>query len=311
MSRSVARHANLKAASSAVVFDIQRFSVHDGPGIRTTVFFKGCSLDCDWCQNPESKSARPELSYSAKRCIDCGNCRGVCPNDALAETREGRVDWSRCVHCGVCDESCPSGALTMIGRPLSADALLEEVSRDQAFYRSSGGGVTLSGGEPVLHWRFLLGFLPLLRAADLHVLLQTAGNYAWCCLEPLLPWIDEIYFDWKLPDPIAYRRYTHRQAQHPFDNLARLITAGVPTTVRMPVIPSVNDTRESVITSARALASLGVDRITLLKVHALWEAKLARLDPRRRRVLPLTTAIDWSGVKHGFADNGVTANGPF
>jgi pyruvate formate lyase activating enzyme len=183
-------------APAATIFDVQRFSVHDGPGIRTVVFFKGCSLRCRWCQNPEGIRPAPELAYFEDRCLaGCAACLTACEKRALGPSRAGRVAFDRCSACGDCLPPCPSGALRIAGREVGTGELLAEVLRDQTFYRSSGGGLTLSGGEPVLQSEFLQAFLPAAKNAGLHVVLETAGHYPFSLLEPLLPHLDLVLFD--------------------------------------------------------------------------------------------------------------------
>jgi pyruvate formate lyase activating enzyme len=271
------------AAPRALVFDVQRFSIHDGPGIRTVVFFKGCSLDCAWCQNPEAVEPRPELAYHAERCLpDCDACLPACGEQALRPQRAGRVDFARCTACGDCAIACPAQALTLVGRLVTPADLLEEVRRDQAFYASSGGGLTLSGGEPLLQAGFLAHFLPLTRAAGLHVAVETSGNYPFARLEPLLPLIDLILFDLKLADPRRHARHTGRDNRLVLATLRGLLARGAPLQVRMPVVPGTNTGADDLTAMAELLCDLGLRRLVLLPYNHLWEAKLPRLATSRR-----------------------------
>lgn len=261
-----------------LVFDVQRFSLHDGPGIRTTVFFKGCSLRCRWCQNPESLRPVPELMFSSSRCLpDCRLCESVCPRDALAPWSTTPIDWDRCDHCGQCPAVCPSGALRMVGRYYSPEELAELCLADRSYFVSSGGGVTLSGGEPVLQSPFLQALLPLLKQQGVHILLQTAGHYARRMLEPLLPFLDAVYFDLKAGNDAGYRQWTGGDAAHVLDNLAWLAGQAANLTVRMPIVPGMNSDRSTLAAVAQQLRTVGFGEITLLPYHALWEAKLAGL----------------------------------
>ncbi len=264
----------------ATVFDIQRFCVHDGPGIRTVVFFKGCSLNCSWCQNPESLRRRPEVTFFAESCIDCFECEAACPQDAILREAE-RVDWGRCDHCGSCAATCPADSLREVGWTYGAEELTTLCLRDKAFARASGGGVTLSGGEPVLQSDFLREFLPLLAQGGLPVLLETAGHYPWRLLEPLLPSLDTIYFDYKLPDSAAYRTHTGQGSERILENLGRLVRSGFDVQVRMPMLPGLNEHPDQIATACRALRGVGVERVHLLEYNALWEAKLPRLSVSR------------------------------
>jgi pyruvate formate lyase activating enzyme len=267
---------------TATVFDVQRFSIHDGPGIRTVVFFKGCALACEWCHNPEALNAAPELTYSEHRCLEgCSLCTDVCPEDAIRADRVARVDFTRCTACGDCADVCPTKALRLIGRPMTAGELLGEAVKDRPFYRASGGGITLSGGEPVLHGAFLREFLPLAKAASLHVAVETSAAYPFARIEPLLPHLDLVLFDLKVVDPARHERYTARDNRQILHNLAELVRRRVPLEVRMPVVPERNTDARNLAAIARLLADLGVGSLTLLPYNHLWEAKLPRLATTR------------------------------
>ncbi|MCK6555114.1 glycyl-radical enzyme activating protein [Candidatus Binatia bacterium] len=270
------------AAPVATVFDIQRFSIHDGPGIRTVIFFKGCSLACSWCQNPEAIRPRPEMAYYEDRCIPgCSACRDACPEHALGAERKGRLDFSRCTVCGLCVPACPADALRIVGSEITVAALLEAVLRDRPFYEASGGGVTLSGGEPVLHAPFLREFLPAARAAGLHIVIETAGCYPPRLLDDLLPFLDAVLFDLKVVDAEAHRRFTTRDNAPIIGNLEQILRGPVPVTVRMPVVPGYNTAAADIAAAAALLRRLGVRELTLLRYNHLWEAKLPRLDGAR------------------------------
>lgn len=266
-----------------IVFDVQRFSVHDGPGVRTVVFFKGCGLACEWCQNPEALRAAPELAYYADRCLPgCRECLPTCEPHALRDERDRRVDFALCTACGACVEACPAAALRLVGEARGVEDLLAELLRDRPFYESSGGGVTFSGGEPVLHAAFLGELLPRLRREGVHVAIETSGRYAWPMLEGLLPWVDLVLFDVKVMDPDEHRRLTRHGNAEIHDNLRRVLASGVPVEVRMPVVPGRNTAGDNVEATARFLGGLGVPSLTLLPYNPLWEAKLPRIGTERR-----------------------------
>jgi pyruvate formate lyase activating enzyme len=280
MLRSAASTEN--GAVQAMIFDVQRFSIHDGPGIRTVVFFKGCGLRCAWCHNPEAVRHPPELAYYQERCLSgCRDCVGVCPEDAIADRRNNRVRFDRCTACGDCIDVCPADALVRVGREIEAGDLLEEVARDRSFFDASGGGVTLSGGEPFLQGAFLRRFLPLAKDARLHVAVETGGSCSFAVIESLIPYIDLVLFDVKLMDAVAHECFTGTRNEKVHANLTRLVESGVPLVVRMPVVPEVNSGEENVAATARFLRRLGIREIQLLPYNHLWEAKLPRLATER------------------------------
>lgn len=292
--------------NEATVFDVQRFSIHDGPGIRTVVFFKGCSLQCRWCQNPEGIHAKPELAVYTYRCLGadaCGECVAECPRDAIKVAETVSVDRSRCDACGACPAVCPAEALRMVGQRWSVEALVEACLRDRAYAEASGGGVTFSGGEPVLHSEFLRQLLPVLRSHGMHLLLQTAGNYSWKRLAPLLPLLDEVYFDWKVPFG-DYPEYTGQDATRILDNLRRLVRERIPVTVRMPLVAAANTTTAQIAEIADTLMTSGVHELTLLQYHGLWEAKLSALDTHQAP-MGAQTPVDARRVAADFAAHGV------
>ncbi len=265
-------------SATATIFDVQRFSVHDGPGIRTVVFLKGCGLRCAWCHNPEAVDRAPELAYYQDRCLEgCRDCIDICAEDAIVDRREQRVLFDRCTVCGDCVDVCPADALVRIGREVSPEALLDEVSRDRSFYAASGGGVTLSGGEPFLQATFLRRFLPLARDERLHVAVETSGSCSFDIIEPLLPYIDLVLFDLKLMDAAEHEHFTGSRNEKIHTNLARLVERGAPLVVRMPVVPGINCGEENVAAAARFLDQLAIRDVQLLPYNHLWEAKLPRL----------------------------------
>ena len=268
--------SNVAPKTSAVLFDIQRFSLQDGPGIRTTVFIKGCPLRCLFCQNPESQDVRPEVAFFAERCQGFQDCAPACPRGAIIPGDE-RVDRARCVPCHECAAACPAGALRLIGQEWTVEHLVEEALRDQDHFRDSGGGVTLSGGEPMLQWPFLLELLPHLRAHHVHVLLETCGHFGWEAMERVLPLLDAIYFDLKHLDPALHRDLTGKDNRLILDNFAALARRPVELQARMPVIPGRNDSRQNVLATAAFLRAHGKPSIHCLPYHNLGEAKLGRI----------------------------------
>lgn len=293
---------------NAVIFDIQRFSLHDGPGIRTTVFFKGCPLSCQWCQNPESRDPGPEMAFYAESCQGCLSCRQVCPREAILEGDTARIEFSRCDACGQCVPACPTKSLRQIGQEWSPDRLVEEVVKDRDFFQDSGGGVTLSGGEPVLQQGFLKECLPGLKEQGIHINLETAGKYPWERLAGLLDHLDLIFFDLKHMDDASHKVLTGASNQTILENFTRLAGEGTPLTARMPLIPGMNDAPENLRATARFLRTQGQDTIHLLKHHNLGEAKLPRIkSPLEPLGLPRLGDEDYDQILATFAREGIHA----
>jgi pyruvate formate lyase activating enzyme len=250
------------------VFDIRRGSLDDGPGIRTTVFFKGCPLACTWCHNPESFSPESQLSFSPEWCIgdDCGSCGAVCP-EGKRETGTAVAPGSPdCSGCRRCILVCPTGARREIGRVYSLDDLCTLLLRDVPYYRSSGGGVTLSGGEPTLHHDYVAELLAKLKKEGVHTVLQTCGDFS---IDPfcrdLLPLLDMIFFDVKLVNARLHRRYTGRDNETILANLCGLASrAPERLVVRVPLVPGITATQDNLIAIARILRDLGLDGWELL-----------------------------------------------
>lgn len=256
------------------IFDIQRFAVHDGPGIRTTVFFKGCSNRCGWCHNPESLQTMPQLQYFPHRCVGCGACAAVCPQHAHILGEAHVLDRLRCVECGACAKVCNAQALVMIGRTYTLEEVLETALADEAYYKTSGGGVTLSGGEPVLQRDFAAALLRRLKELGIHTCLETAGNYPYSLLEPLAPYLDLVLFDLKAWSEEVYRVHIGGDKTRILDTLLHLDDTGVPIIVRTPVVGSVNDCAEEIEAIARFAGGLKhLRHYQLIPYHALGKSK--------------------------------------
>ena len=261
------------------VVDVQRFSLHDGPGIRTTVFFKGCVLRCAWCHNPEALRREPEMAFHAERCAGERRCAAACPRGAILTAPDRRIDFASCDACGRCADACGHAALRVIGRRYTVEALVAEIAKDRDYFAESGGGVTLSGGEPTLHGAYLAALLPRLAAERIHVVLQTCGLFHWEQVAALLPWIGLVQFDLKHMDSAAHARLTGAGNERILDNFARLVASGAAVEPRMPVIPGLNDDPENLRATARFLARHGHHTLHCLPYHDLGEAKLRRLAP--------------------------------
>ena len=260
---------------SGRVASIIRFATQDGPGIRTTVFLKGCPLTCVWCHNPETISPAPELGYIARRCIGCGECARVCPQGAHT-IADGHHSFDRdlCVACGACVEACLGNALTLYGRKMTAAEVLATVLEDRTFYEQSGGGMTLSGGEPLLQADFCAELLAMAKREGLHTAVDTCGMVPWEAFKAVLPVTNLFLFDLKQMDPELHRRYTGSDNAQILANLRRLSEAGAAIEIRIPLIPGVNDDERFLRAAGELLRGLeGIRAVRLLPFNALSHSK--------------------------------------
>jgi pyruvate formate lyase activating enzyme len=274
---------------TGIIFDIQRYSLHDGPGLRTNVFLKGCGLNCWWCSNPEGKRPLPEIAFFESECFLCGDCIKVCSPLAINITGEKLIwDPSKCNACGHCIPVCPSRALRLLGEEMSASRVVDEVLRDRVFFQSHGG-LTLTGGEPALQPDFSREILKLAKAAGVHTAIETCGSVHRIHLELLLPFLDLILFDIKHLDLEMHLRMTGRDNRLIIDNLHFLLEKGVNLTIRIPVIPGFNADDASFREIARFIGTLNrrID-IHLLSYHNLGRNKYAALgQPYKMENTPL------------------------
>jgi pyruvate formate lyase activating enzyme len=262
-----------------LIFDIRHFSMEDGPGIRTTVFFKGCPLSCVWCQNLESQKSEAEIAFYADLCIGCGDCKSVCPENAVDLDDVQRIDRDACTACGCCAEACPTMALKLVGKYYSQQALVEILMRDRNFYLTSGGGITFSGGEPTVHIDYLSQVLKALKLRQVHVTLQTAGVFdIGAFRKQVLPWVDLIQFDIKLIDPKKHFLWTGADNASILGNFADLFKE-VPDKIlpRIPMIPGITATPENIQGIASFLKLQGCTRCDFLPYNPTGKTKWVAL----------------------------------
>jgi pyruvate formate lyase activating enzyme len=264
-----------------LVTNIQGYSIHDGPGIRTVVFFKGCGLKCRWCSNPECISPFPELAFFNTLCTRCGKCANICPNDALiCETEQlPKINREKCKGCGKCSTACYYGALKIYGQSMSVDEVFKAVVGDKMFYQSSGGGVTVSGGEPLLHAEFVRALFEKCRKAGIHCAIETAGQAEEGALHEVLPYTDYVLFDLKHQNSDKHHQYTGKSNDLILSNARIAASSGVETLFRIPLIPGINDNSQNIQETADFLSGLEKKalRIEIMPYHRLGKGKYESL----------------------------------
>lgn len=266
-------------AQSLLVMEIERFAVQDGPGIRTAVFLKGCEMRCPWCANPESQRRAVLLMHDGTACVRCGACARACPSGAVAFAA-GEVpvfDRARCNACAACARVCPAGAITYSGTWMTPEQIMQTVLRDKDYYAASGGGLTLSGGEPLLWGAALLPLLAMCRENAVSVAVETCGQFPPEHLPPLLPYLGLLLFDVKHADAEKLGRVAGGHSETILENLDAAVAFGVPVTVRIPVIPDFNHTQAEMAEIFRLIKAHGVRQAELLPYHTLGKNKYAKL----------------------------------
>lgn len=278
-----------------LVLELKGNSLDDGPGIRTAVFFKGCPLRCIWCHNPESKSIEAELSVSLADCIGCGTCRKVCPNGAADPAKPGIVDRSKCVRCFACTESCPPKALQRAGKEMTIEEIVKKCAADKPFYEVSGGGVTLSGGEPTMFTEWAGELARRLTEEGMKVHIETCGMFDYSKVrEKLLPYVSSIYMDVKIIDRDAHKKYCGVYNDVILDNFRRLVKdsaeMGFTFTPRTPLIPGITDTDANLTSIMQLYKETGVTKTELLPYNPTWYGKTEKLG--------VSVPAELEGIKH-------------
>lgn len=261
------------------IFNIERYAIHDGPGIRTTVFFKGCPLHCWWCHNPEGQCSRPELIYRETRCVGCGECMRNCTRRALyLLSQHVALNRESCNVCGVCAQVCPSDALSVVGKEVSVDEMIKEIERDRVFYDESEGGVTFSGGEPLLQPSFLNAMLDECKERGIHAALDTSGYASQHVIDEIRSKVDLFLYDIKIMDAKKHRKYTGVSNRLILRNLERLAKNGSNIVVSLPIIPGINDDEENILKTGKFISSLpGTKQVSLLPYHRAGADKYKNL----------------------------------
>lgn len=271
------------------VFDIQRFSIHDGPGIRTTVFLKGCPLSCLWCHNPESRDTRPEIFFTPDRCVGCGFCVGACVHSGHhIENGIHSYDRSACIRCGACTRECYPQALEVTGKEMTVEQVLAEVIKDQPFYENSGGGLTLSGGEPMMQFEFTRAMLQAAKASGLHTCMETSGYAITERMLAVQPLIDLFLYDIKETDPAKHRQYTGVDNDRILANLRALHAAGCAIFLRLPIVPGLNDRPDHFDNAAQLTRELpNLRGVEIMPYHRLGISKQTRLGTSAESILDI------------------------
>lgn len=261
------------------IFDIQRYSINDGPGIRTTIFFKGCPLSCLWCDNPESQSPFPQLLFYPSLCARCYQCAAVCPTQATTVGGDGaiQIDRDKCISCGKCTTVCSAEARVISGKLMKVEDVIEIVKKDSLFYRNSGGGVTASGGEPTSQPQFLKELLIRCHQCGFHTAMETCGYVPWETLEGFLEHVDLFLYDIKHMNPHRHKELTGVDNTLILENARRLAAKKKQLIIRFPLIPGYNDSIENLEATKRFVYELGVEKLDLVPYHQLGISKYQRL----------------------------------
>lgn len=290
-----------------IIFNIQKFSIHDGPGIRTTVFLKGCPLKCKWCSNPESQLEKIQVLYDHSKCIQCQRCVNICPQKAISMLSEHiHIDFNKCIGCLACVNNCPAKALSHEGEYKKVSDIVDVCLQDKDFYEESGGGVTISGGEGMSQPQFLKTLINELKKHDLHIAIETTGHVSSQIFQELASQLDLLLFDVKHYDSKKHYEGTHVDNNLIISNLKWAVEHGINVLVRIPVIPDFNATLEDAKGLAQLLLSIGAKKVQLLPFHQFGEKKYELLNKeylfKNKKALHPEDLIDYQKV---FLDKGI------
>lgn len=274
---------NLREIEMKNITNIQKFSIHDGDGIRTTVFFKGCPLKCEWCHNPETQRFEKEMQVDREKCTGCGTCASVCPNGAVRMTEDHRPSWDpkACTFCGKCENFCPAGSREIVGREYTVKELTKELMKDQMFYEESGGGVTFSGGEVMsMDMDFILAMAKELKRQDVTLTIDTCGYVPYERFEKILPYVNTFLYDVKVMDPELHKKYMGTDNKLILENLIRLSQDGARIYIRIPTIKEVNGNEQNMKETIAFLKEHDIHPagVNLLPYHDTGSGKYAKLD---------------------------------
>jgi pyruvate formate lyase activating enzyme len=297
------------APLAGTVLRIARFSVHDGPGIRTTVFLKGCPMRCRWCHSPDSQRPAPELVFHADRCLACGSCASICEAHAV-EAHGDRVvtDFGRCRACGACVPACPAGARELAGRVMRVDEVVDAIESDAVFFEESGGGATFSGGEPLMQPAFLEALLARCRDRGVRCAVDTCGLADPSAFARILPLADLVLFDVKIADCGGHEAATGVSNVRVIANLHLAAASGVPVRARFPLVPGFTDAAENVRAIGELLSTAGIGRVDVLPYHRAGAAKYPRLGLEYPLgAVPAATGAEVAAVVQSFRDRGLDA----